>query len=81
MVIAFGFGLMLAQTQGLSYWQRAVFVGGAGLLAAMACRLPDWNWHKFPIEHSLVNIADLWIGWTLAGLVLAYFIPGAQAIA
>jgi hypothetical protein len=79
-VVAFGFGLLLAQTQGLTYWQRAAFVGGAGLLAAMACRLPDWNWHKYPIEHSLVNIADLAIGWSLAGLVLAHFVrttPGS----
>jgi len=78
-VVALGFGLMLAQTQGLSYWQRAIFVGGAGMLAAMACRLPDWNWHKFPIQHSLVGIADLAIGWFLAGLVLACFVrQGAQ---
>jgi hypothetical protein len=77
-VVALGFGLLLAQTHGLSYAERTLFVGGAGLLAALACRLPDWNWHKFPIEHALVNIADSGVGWTLAGLVLAHFVRGGQ---
>jgi hypothetical protein len=74
--VAFGFGLLLAQTQGLGYWQRSAFVAGAGLLAGLACRVPDWNWHQYPLVHSLVNIADLCVGWTLAGLVLAHFVRG-----
>jgi hypothetical protein len=70
------FAWMLAQTTGLSYGQRVVFLFLASVAAGLACRVPDWNWHKFPVNHTVVNIASLAVGWLLAGLVLARFVQG-----
>lgn len=75
-VVAALFGWMLAQTAGLSYAERVLFVTLAGLAAGVICRVPDWNWHQYPTNHTLVQIASLTIGWLLAGLVLAYFVRG-----
>ena len=70
------FAWMLAQTTGLGYGQRVAFLFLASVAAGIACRIPDWNWHKFPLNHALVNMASLAVGWLLSGLVLAWFVPG-----
>jgi hypothetical protein len=75
-VVALMFAWMLAQTSGLSYGQRVLFLFLASLAAGLACRVPDWNWHKFPLNHTVVNIASLAVGWLLSGLVLARFVHG-----
>jgi Domain of unknown function (DU1801) len=51
-VVSLIFGWMLAQTTGLGYGERVAFVFLAGLAAGIACRVPDWNWHKFPLNHT-----------------------------
>jgi hypothetical protein len=33
--------------------------------------VPYWNWWSFPEEYTLVAMADLAVGWFLAGLVIA----------
>jgi hypothetical protein len=75
-LVSLAFGWMLGQTVGLSYAERVAFLVVASLAAGIACRVPDWNWHKFPLEHALVNIASLAVGWLLSGLVLAHFVRG-----
>jgi hypothetical protein len=75
-VVSLIFGWMLAQTIGLGYGERVAFLFLASLAAGIACRVPDWNWHKFPLDHTIVNIATLAVGWQLAGLVLAWFVRG-----
>ncbi|MBI1826896.1 MAG: hypothetical protein HY287_07835 [Planctomycetes bacterium] len=74
--VAFLFGWMLAQTSGLSYLERVAFVTIAGIAAGIVCRLPDWNWHQYPTGYTVVQIANLAIGWCLAGLALAWIIRG-----
>ena len=75
-VVSLAFAWMLAQTTGLGYAERVAFLLVASLAAGIACRVPDWNWHKFPLEHALVNIASLAVGWVLSGVVLAYYVRG-----
>ncbi|MBI3449858.1 MAG: hypothetical protein HY049_13200 [Acidobacteria bacterium] len=70
------FGWMLRNTTGLGYGERVVFILLGGVAAGISCRIPDWNWHKFPWNHTLINIASLAIGWLLSGLVLAGFVRG-----
>jgi hypothetical protein len=55
---------------------RVAFVAVGGLAAGPACRLPDWNWHRFPLNDTVVNVASLAFGSLLAGVVLAALIPG-----
>jgi len=75
-VVSLIFAWMLAQTTGLSYGERVAFLFLASVAAGIACRIPDWNWHKFPLNHVLINSASLCAGWLLSGLVLAWFVPG-----
>jgi hypothetical protein len=76
LVVSVIFGWMLAQTSGLGYGERVAFLFLASVAAAVACRYPDWNWHRFPLDHTIVNAASLAVGWLLSGLVLASFVPG-----
>jgi hypothetical protein len=76
LVVSLIFGWMLAQTAGLGYAERVTFLFLAGVAAAVACRIPDWNWHKFPLNHTVVQSASLAIGCLLSGLVLAWFVRG-----
>ena len=78
-VVAILFGWMLSLTSGLSYAERVGFVSVAGLAAGVICRVPDWNWHQYPMNHTVVQIASLLIGWFLSGLVMAHFVRGLQA--
>jgi hypothetical protein len=64
---------MLNKTSGLTYIKRVKFVFLFGLAAALVTYLPYWNWFRFDITYTVVMMADLLIGWLLAGLVLARF--------
>ncbi|MCI0651549.1 MAG: hypothetical protein L0Z55_06685 [Planctomycetes bacterium] len=76
-LVAAAFAWILAQVPAASYFHKVAVVSLLGATAALACRVPDWNWHKFPFLYALVGVADLAIGWALAGLVIAHFIKPA----
>jgi hypothetical protein len=76
LVVSVIFAWMLAQTKGLGYGQRVAFLFGASVAAGIACRYPDWNWHRFPLGYTVVNVLALAVGWLLSGLVLAAFVHG-----
>jgi len=78
LIVFAGLGWMLAQTSGLGYGGRVVFVTVFGLVAGIACRIPDWNWHRFPLPYTMVAIANLAVGSVLAGLALAHFVRGTS---
>ncbi len=54
-----------------TYRLKVAFIILLAVAMGVICKLPDWNWWKFPLDFVLVNIADLVIGWFLAGLVIA----------
>jgi hypothetical protein len=54
------------------YGQRVIFVTGIALFAIVVTHLADWNWGMFPTSYILPMAADLIIGWTLAGVVMAW---------
>lgn len=58
------------------YRDRVLFVALLGGFAAVATRISDWNWGLLPLDFSLVMAIDLTIAWFVAGLVLAWRIPG-----
>lgn len=76
LVVSLIFAWMLTHTAGLGYAERVAFLVLGSIAAGVACRVPDWNWHRFPLHHTLVNIASLAVGWLLSGLVLAAFVRG-----
>ena len=62
---------LLLQTDGKSYFGKVVFVVVVALSIGLFERLGDLNWWGFPPAFTAVLIADLVIGWFLAGLVIA----------
>ena len=54
------------------YGTRVRFVAMMGIFLAIAGRLGDWNWLGYSTGFSLSLVADDIIGWTLAGLVIAW---------
>ncbi len=48
----------------------ALTLGLVGGAASVVTQLSDWNWYGFAAPYALVNVADLVIGFALAGLVL-----------
>lgn len=62
---------LLSKTSGLSYPKRVKFVLLFALAAAVVTYVPYWNWFCFDTGYTVVEIADLLVGWLFAGLVLA----------
>lgn len=54
-----------------SYGSRIVFIITLALLAGIAGHIPNWNWFNFSTSYTVLEITDLLVGWSLAGLVMA----------
>jgi hypothetical protein len=61
------------------YGARVRFVMVLGIFLAVAGRLGDWAWLGYSASFSLNLLADDIIGWTLAGLVIAWRIKPLMA--
>lgn len=59
---AFGFG------------RRVAVSATMGLFAWLVVSMPYWNWYRFPWEFTLANLIQNVVGWTLAGLVMAWWL-------
>ena len=59
------------------FGSRVLFVALLAGFVALQSRLLDWSWWRFPLDYSLVAALDLVVGWTLAGLVLAWRVKPA----
>ena len=68
--------MLLSQTAGLNYWGKVGFIALAGLTIGFVSHAPYWNWFGFPAPYVGVTILDMTIGWILAGLAVAKFVPG-----
>ncbi|MBS0603891.1 MAG: hypothetical protein JSS60_02510 [Verrucomicrobia bacterium] len=62
---------MLMQTKGLSFKKKVGFVTLFGVSIAILGQLPEWNWWGFSGCYVTTNMADLIVGWFLAGLGIA----------
>jgi hypothetical protein len=54
-----------------SYWKRVFAVTLAGLFASVFLGLEYWNWYGFPTNYTLAYIANGFLDWYFAGLVMA----------
>ncbi len=61
------------------YISRASVGPAMGLFAGLTMTLPYWNWFELPDSHALAQILDPFIGWTIAGLVIAAIIKTPKA--
>ncbi|MBM4132571.1 MAG: hypothetical protein FJ245_02280 [Nitrospira sp.] len=62
---------LLLQTANLRYGRRVGFVVVMALTTGVITHVPYWIWWKFSTSFTLVEFADLVIGWGLAGLAIA----------
>lgn len=62
---------LLLRAYGSSYLGRLCFVVIFALAAGTVTHVPYWNWFGFDLQYTLIEFADLLIGWFLAGLVMA----------
>lgn len=72
---------LLLQTSNLSYGQRVLFVTVVATTGGVLCHLPYWTWWGFSTGFTLVALADLIIGWSLAGLAMAKIVSNEPPIA
>lgn len=61
------------------YVSRASVGPAMGLFAGITVALPVWNWFELPDSHTLAQLLDPLIAWTLAGLVIAAIIKTPKA--
>ncbi len=66
--------LLAAAASNLNFIGRFMFVLMLGVFAGVTGHLPNWNWWWFPVDHTVVSIADSIIGWAIAGLAMAAII-------
>ena len=66
--------ILLSCTSDLGYMARVFFIVMVGLVAALLGHVPNWIWWGFDTNYTIVMIADILIGWFLAGLIIAAFV-------
>lgn len=66
---------LLLHASGLSYWGKVGFIALAGFSIGFVSHMPYWNWFEFSTPYVLVTVVDITVGWTLAGLAVARFVP------
>lgn len=58
----------------MSYAGKVAFAATIGALIGLGADVPDWIWFELPTRDLVVNMADHFIEWTLAGSMLALFL-------
>ena len=58
----------------ISYAGRVSMAGALGAFAGLAVDVQTWIWFELPTRDLIVNMADHFIEWTLAGAILGLFL-------
>lgn len=65
----------------LGFAQRTLVVTAMAAFAWLAISLPYWNWYRFPLDFTVANLVENLVGWTLGGLVIAWWLGRARRTA
>ncbi len=57
----------------MSYPGKVSFAAALGVFVGIVAEVPDWIWFELPARDLVVDMADHFIEWLLAGSVLALF--------
>lgn len=63
--------MLVMRTGGMSWGGRVMFIVTVALAVGMIAVVPNWIWWHYPANYVIVTMADVLIGWTLAGMVIA----------
>ena len=63
--------MLVMRTGGMSWGGRVMFVVTVALAVGLIAVVPNWIWWHYPSNYVIVTMADVLIGWTLAGMVIA----------
>jgi hypothetical protein len=63
--------MLVMRTGGMSWGGRVMFVITVALAVGLIAVAPNWIWWHHPANYVIVTMADVLIGWTLAGMVIA----------
>jgi len=63
---------LLAQTSGLAFGRRLLFVTLLGLFSWLMVDVSYWNWYGFPANYTIANLVDEVGSCLLVGLLLAW---------
>jgi hypothetical protein len=78
-IVALLASFLLAQTSGLSYARRVVFLTIIGLIVFVGVNVDEWNWWGFSNAYTAMQLGVLAIGWLMAGLVMSIFVRGKSS--
>ena len=63
----------------LAFRQRVLASAALGLFSWLTISAPYWNWYRFPLDFSIGSLVEQVVGWTLAGLVIAWWLGRRDA--
>jgi len=79
LIVVFLASFLLAQTTGLSYKNRVLFITLIGIIIFIGGHGDEWNWWGFSGAYMMMQMAEIVIGWLLASFVVAKFVRGKTA--
>lgn len=68
---------LLAWILTLGTWgfgRRVAVAAAAGTFSWLTISVPYWNWYMFPVDFTLANLVEQVVGWTLAGVAIAWWL-------
>ncbi len=71
MLAALLVSMLVLRTGGMSWGGRVLFVLTVALAVGIIAVVPNWIWWHHPANSVIVMMADILIGWLLAGMVIA----------
>ena len=80
MLTALFVALVLMEAREQSYWNRVMICVWIALAVFTMKSLPMWNWYSFSTAFTFSELIDLIGRMFFAGLVIAKFVPGKQAV-
>ena len=76
-ICSFIMALVIAWLLAAAPWSFGMRVAGSGAIGIggwVMNSLPLWGWYKFPADYAVGTFLDQTIGWTLAGLGIAWWL-------
>ena len=63
---------------GWGFGRRVSVAAAAGVFSWLTIKVPQWNWYMFPTDFTLASLVSQVVGWTLAGVAIAWWLGRAR---